>query len=245
MDRHARTLLGTPVITPVESVSVVNRGTSLLLNRRRTSFSRFPKRHTLNIRHFQMAFRNCVNFPAESMPQNGVDLDETVQQTCNNAGLLKIVWNGRGLTPLNSFFLWIRTVPWPYSELCNQLFAAHQSNHFKDLKVYYFHNCIYEHSIKIPPARNRWVDTEWVFNNYDSEYRLILVGYNMAPSELMKPGQCRAGLVQQSPRDRLAQADPETLSPQHLAQPIPKDHWPYKRGAFTINKISEISLCLI
>ena len=32
----------------------------------------------------------------------------------------------------------------PFSSLLNDLFQAiHKSNHYKDVKTYYFHNCIY------------------------------------------------------------------------------------------------------
>ncbi len=209
-------------------------------------FRDFRKDTTLNIRHFQMAFRKLRELSSRvDAPKTELDLDETVQQTCNNAGLLKIVWERPRVNTIKLLlFMDSDGSMWPYSELCNQLFqAAHQSNHFKDLKVYYFHNCIYEHLYKDPTCtRNRWVDTEWVFNNYDSEYRLILVGdANMAPSELMKPGgNVELGLYNKVPGidwlRRIRKHYPRSI----WLNPIPKDHWPYKRGAFTINKISEI-----
>ncbi len=75
-----------------------------------------------------------------------------------------------------------------YSSLCNSLFqAVRKSNHFKDLKVYYFHNCIYSKLYTDPYCMpGKWVDTEWVLNNISSDYKVIIVGdASMDPSELM------------------------------------------------------------
>ena len=69
----------------------------------------------------------------------------------------------------------------------NDLFqAVNKSNHFKDVKCYYFHNCIYSKLYKTPECENgEWVDTEWMFRNLDSDYKVIIVGdAAMAPEEL-------------------------------------------------------------
>ena len=65
-----------------------------------------------------------------------------------------------------------------YSRLCSQLFqAVNQSTHLKDLKTYYFHNCVYDYLFTTPECRRgKWVDTDWVFGNLDSEYKVIFVG---------------------------------------------------------------------
>lgn len=75
----------------------------------------------------------------------------------------------------------------PFSTLLNELFqAVHKSNHYKDVKTYYFHNCIYSKLYKTPECENgEWIDTEWMFRNLDSDYKVIVVGdAAMAPEEL-------------------------------------------------------------
>ncbi len=75
----------------------------------------------------------------------------------------------------------------PFSSLLNDLFqAVHKSNHYKDVKTYYFHNCIYSKLYKTPECENGdWIDTEWMFRNIDSDYKVIIVGdAAMAPEEL-------------------------------------------------------------
>ncbi len=75
----------------------------------------------------------------------------------------------------------------PFTKLLNELFQAiHKSNHYKDVKTYYFHNCIYSKLYKTPECENGdWIDTEWMFRNIDSDYKVIIVGdAAMAPEEL-------------------------------------------------------------
>ncbi|MFX0103089.1 MAG: VWA containing CoxE family protein, partial [Candidatus Hodarchaeota archaeon] len=62
--------------------------------------------------------------------------------------------------------------------------AAHASNHFKDFKYYYFHNCIYEYVYEdIEMEKN--IPTARVLRDLDKDYRVIIVGdAAMAPYEL-------------------------------------------------------------
>ena len=73
-----------------------------------------------------------------------------------------------------------------YSGLCSMLFqAATKSNRFKELHTYYFHNCIYSNVYETPRMWGDAVDTEWLLKNYDSSYKVIIVGdATMAPGEL-------------------------------------------------------------
>ena len=75
-----------------------------------------------------------------------------------------------------------------YAQLCSALFqAVSKSGHFKDLKVYYFHNCPYGRLYNAPTLMSRdSVPTDWVLSNLPGDYKLILVGdAQMAPYELM------------------------------------------------------------
>jgi len=74
-----------------------------------------------------------------------------------------------------------------YSKLCSMLFqAATKSNHFKELHTYYFHNTINGDLFKEPRLwRVDSVETEWVLRNFDSSYKVIIVGdARMNPYEL-------------------------------------------------------------
>jgi uncharacterized protein with von Willebrand factor type A (vWA) domain len=79
-----------------------------------------------------------------------------------------------------------------YITLCSQLFTAvkRSTNFFKELKFYYFHNCIYE-DIYVKPAciDVNAIKTNNFLQEHDPDYRLIIVGdASMAPSELTEAG---------------------------------------------------------
>ena len=140
-------------------------------------------------RQFQLAFRRLRQFSTKlDVPKTELDIDGTINKTCNNGGYLQIVMDKprknsvKLLLLLDSGGTMI-----PYSSLLNDLFqAVNKSNHFKDVKCYYFHNCIYSKLYKTPECENgEWVDTEWMFRNLDSDYKVIIVGdAAMAPEEL-------------------------------------------------------------
>ena len=132
----------------------------------------------------------------------------------------------------------------PYSRLCNRLFqAVSQANHFKDLKVYYFHNCIYDHLYTTPYCkRGDWIETNWVLRNLDSEYKVIFVGdAAMAPSELYKRGgNSYIGLWNEEPGIIWLDKFKKRYKKQIWLNPISQSSWDWIYGAKTINAISGI-----
>ena len=115
-------------------------------------------------------------------------LDNRQFKTCNNGGCLQIVMKKPRKNAVKLLLLMDSGGTMiPFSSLLNDLFqAVHKSNHYKDVKTYYFHNCIYSKVYKTPECENGdWVDTEWMFRNVDSDYKVIIVGdAAMAPEEL-------------------------------------------------------------
>ena len=80
---------------------------------------------------------------------------------------------------------------WAYADLCNRLFqAVNQSSHFKDLKIYYFHNCFYDQLFTTPSCSWRdKISTEWVFHNLKPELVMEafakFLGIELEPFALM------------------------------------------------------------
>ena len=143
----------------------------------------------LDNRQFQLAFRRLRQFSTKlDVPKTELDIPGTVDKTCNNGGSLQIVMEKPRKNSVKLLLLFDSGGTMiPFSSLMNELFqAVHKSNHFKDVKCYYFHNCIYSKLYKTPECENGdWVDTEWVFRNLDSDYKVIIVGdAAMAPEEL-------------------------------------------------------------
>ncbi|MDO4333878.1 MAG: VWA containing CoxE family protein [Eubacteriales bacterium] len=149
----------------------------------------FRDDRTLDNRQFQIAFRRLRQFSTKlDVPKTELDIQGTIDETCNNGGCLQIVMEKPRKNSVKLLLLFDSGGTMiPYSSLMNDLFqAVNKSNHFKDVKCYYFHNCIYSKLYKTPECENGdWVDTDWVFRNLDSDYKVIIVGdAAMAPEEL-------------------------------------------------------------
>ena len=140
-------------------------------------------------RQFQMALRKLRQFSTKlDIPKTELDLDGTIRKTCDNGGCLQIVMDKPRKNSVKLLLLMDSGGTMiPYSSRLNELFqAVHKSNHYKDVKTYYFHNCIYSKLYNTPECENGdWIDTEWLFKNLDSDYKVIIVGdAAMAPEEL-------------------------------------------------------------
>jgi len=140
-------------------------------------------------RQFMQALRKLRQFSSKlDIPKTELDINGTIDKTCNNGGMLEIVMDKPRKNTVKLLLLMDSGGTMiPYSSLMNELFqSVNKSNHYKDVKVYYFHNCIYSKLYNTPECENGdWIDTEWMFRNLDSDYKVIIVGdAAMAPEEL-------------------------------------------------------------
>ena len=153
-------------------------------------FHDFRSDQVLNTRQFQMAFRRLRQFCSRvDAPKTELDIEGTIEETGNQGGNLKLVYQKPRQNTVKVLLLMDSGGSMDYySFLCTTLFqAVSKSNHFKDLKVYYFHNCIYSKLYTDPYCiPGQWIDTQWVLDNLNSEYKVIIVGdASMDPSELL------------------------------------------------------------
>ena len=149
----------------------------------------FRDDRVMDNRQFTMALRKLRQFSARlDIPETELNIDGTVDKTCNNGGCLQIVMQKPRKNAVKLLLLMASGGTLiPYTTLLNDLFqSVHKSNHYKDVKAYYFHNCIYSKLYKTPECENGdWIDTDWMFRNLDSDYKVIIVGdAAMAPEEL-------------------------------------------------------------
>ena len=140
-------------------------------------------------RQFMQVLRRLRQFSTKlDIPKTELDINGTIDKTCNNGGCLQIVMEKPRKNSVKLLLLMDSGGTMiPYTTLLNELFqSVHKSNHYKDVKTYYFHNCIYSKLYKTPECENGdWIDTEWMFRNLDSDYKVIIVGdAAMAPEEL-------------------------------------------------------------
>ena len=151
-------------------------------------FRDFRKDNTLDTRQFQTAFRLLRQLSVQADgAEKELDVDGTIRDTCDNAGTLKVRYRNPRKNTVKVLLLMDSGGSMEYySGLCSQLFqAATTSNHFKELHTYYFHNCIYDQLYETPQLWGKGIPTEWVLQNYDNSYKVIIVGdAAMNPYEL-------------------------------------------------------------
>ena len=126
--------------------------------------------------------RNLVPFG----PKDRVNIDKTIYETMKKCGEIEIVFD-RSLRDRLKIILAIDNGGWsmdPYIDLVQTLFYYARAQ-FKDLKIFYFHNTIYDYLWEDPPRHTKpFLVDELV--RLDPETRFIVVGdASMAPYELM------------------------------------------------------------
>lgn len=207
-------------------------------------FRDFRNDNTLDTRQFQMAFRRLRAFSSRiDAPKTEFDVDGTIQETCENAGNLKVVYQKPRRNTVKVLLLMDTggSVEY-YSRLCSALFqAVSKSKHFKDLKVFYFHNCVYSKVYTEPTLRTKMtIDTNWILQNISSEYKVIFVGdAMMEPSELMNGSYFKYGVRDEIPGiewlEKFRQKYPYSIWLNPAKRPQWSGYWSY-----TYERIEEV-----
>lgn len=153
-------------------------------------FRDFRGDSTLDTRQFQVALRHLRQFSGlTQLPRDAFDVDNTIQDTADNGGVLKVRYKRPRENTVKVLLLMDSGGSMDdYSALCSSLFqAVSKVGHFKDLKIYYFHNCIFTRLYTDPTMTpSRAVPTEWVLSNLSADYKVIFVGdAQMDPFELV------------------------------------------------------------
>ena len=143
---------------------------------------------TLDVRQMAVALRKLRAFGREGIPE--LDLEGTIDATARNAGDLEVVL--RPPRRPNTRVILCMDVGGsmdPYAQLVSRLFsAASKASHFKELRCYYFHNCIYGHLYETEAFRER-IRVNDLIAECGKHYKLVVVGDAlMAPYELMMRG---------------------------------------------------------
>jgi len=190
-----------------------------------------------------MAFRKLRNLTVKGDgPKNELQLDETIQATCDNGGFLKLEFDRSRKSDVRLLVLFDSGGSmWSYSRLCSRLFhAVHESSHFKELKTFYFHNCVYDDLFTTPECwYQESADTKSVLQGLNASWKILFVGDGaMAPSELLSRGGC-LDYYRVNDEPGLAWLRRFAAKSVHTAwlNPIPQDQWEYTWGSQTIRLI--------
>ncbi|MCR4843031.1 MAG: VWA domain-containing protein [Eubacterium sp.] len=210
------------------------------------NFRDFREDNVLDIRQFQMAFRKLRQYSSRiDAAKTELDIDETIDETCENAGLLTLAYEKPRKNTVKVLLLMDSDGSMAaYSQICSMLFQSmRKSNHFKDLQVYYFHNCIYDHLYTTPRCRaGEWVETEWVMRKLDSEYKVIFVGdASMSPYELLqRGGNIYYGLYNEKPGITWFEELDRMFKKKIWLNPIKEERWERAYGSRTIAMIRKV-----
>jgi len=202
---------------------------------------------TIGIRQFEMALRKLRQFSSRvDGPKDELDLEGTINETCRNAGTLKLVWDRPRKNTVKLLVLMdIGGSMHAHAQICSRLFSAvHKASHFKDIHFYYFHNCIYDfvYSDDSSGYLRETIKTTDLFNMFDSDYKVILVGdAAMAPSELLQQN----GIIYWDKTNdepgltwlqRVAKRFPYNV----WLNPIGERYWENAYGSYTINIVRDV-----
>lgn len=212
----------------------------------RQNYRDFREDETIDIRHFQTALRRLRQYSSRfGQAKDELDIDATIDKTCENAGMLRLVYDypRKNTVKLIAMFDSGGSME-KYAKLCSQLFqAVSRENHFKDLKIYYFHNCPYNKLYKSPMCDlSDSVDTEWVLKNIGDDYKVLFVGdASMASWELRYYNGNRRNRVSDNVSpvawlSRLANNYDQAV----WLNPIPENQWENARGRSTIQMIKNV-----
>jgi hypothetical protein len=152
-------------------------------------FKEYRRDVVLDVRQIDVALRGLRKLGREGAHEE-LDLDETVDETCKNAGELEIVFRPPRRNRVKVLLLMdVGGSMDPHAELVSRLFtAASRSGRFAKFRSYYFHNCVYN-SVYEDAMFRKGLPTADLISGSDRDEKLVFVGDAlMHPAELLDPG---------------------------------------------------------
>ncbi len=143
----------------------------------------------LGTRNIKVALRRLRKFAREGAADQ-LDLDDTIDKTARNAGLLDIRMVPERHNAIKVLLcLDVGGSMDDHVRVCEEMFSAARSE-FKHLEYFYFHNFIYEALWKDNRRRHaEKTPTLDIAHTYGPDYKLIFVGdATMSPYEIAYPG---------------------------------------------------------
>jgi uncharacterized protein with von Willebrand factor type A (vWA) domain len=164
-----------------------NRSAAKVWNRR--EYRNLDDSVELGTRNIKVALRRLRKFAREGAADQ-LDLEDTIDKTARNAGLLDIRMVPERHNAVKVLLcLDIGGSMDDHVRICEELFSASRSE-FKHLEYFYFHNFIYESMWKDNRRRHdERIPTMDITHKYGADYKLIFVGdATMSPYEIVYAG---------------------------------------------------------
>jgi len=144
----------------------------------------------LDVRQIRVALRRLRQLTRTGLATE-LDLDETIDETCRNAGEIELVFRPPRRNDVRLLLLMdVGGTMEPYYEPVSQLLTAlHEERGLREFRPYYFHNCIYDHVYtQARLIRANAVPTGNLLHHLDERWKVAIVGdAAMHPTELLEP----------------------------------------------------------
>jgi uncharacterized protein with von Willebrand factor type A (vWA) domain len=144
---------------------------------------------TLDLRQWKVALRRLRHLTRDGLASE-LDLDETIDETCRNAGEIELVFRAPRRNNVRLLLLMdVGGTMDPYFEPVSRLVTAlHEGHGLRELRAHYFHNCIYDRVYKDAYLRRtESIPTADLFRQLDSRWKVLIVGdAAMHPAELLE-----------------------------------------------------------
>ncbi len=148
---------------------------------------------TLDVRRIRGALRRLRQLTRVG-PLSDLDLDETIDETCRNAGEIELVFRAPRRNNLRLLLLMdVGGTMDPYFRPVSRLLTAlHEEHGLREFRPYYFHNCVYDVLFTGAGMRaSQAVPTADILRRLDERWKLLIVGdAAMHPAELLEPYGC-------------------------------------------------------
>jgi hypothetical protein len=165
-----------------------NRSAMKVAEERR--FADYRTDGTLDVRQTRVALRRLRQL-TRTGPKSELDLDETIDETCKNAGEIELVFRAERRNDIRLLLLMdVGGTMDPFFEPVSKLLTAlHHERGLRAFEAYYFHNCIYDElGRNARLLRREAVPTGDLLKRLDSHWKVLIVGdAAMHPAELLEP----------------------------------------------------------
>jgi len=144
---------------------------------------------TLDTRNLRVALKRLRQLTRTGLATE-LDLDETIDETCRNAGEIDLVFRAPRKNDVRLLLLMdVGGTMDPYYEPMSRLLTAlHEERGLRELQPYYFHNCVYDHVYtRARLLRADSYPTGDLLRRLDDRWKLLIVGdAAMHPAELLE-----------------------------------------------------------
>ena len=190
----------------------------------------------LGTRNIKVALRRLRRFAREGAAEE-LDLDETIDGTARQGWLDIRMRPERHNAVKLLLFLDVGGSMDPHIKLCEELFSAATSE-FKNLEVFYFHNCPYAAVWK--DNRRRFAERTplWdVLHKYGCDYKLVIVGdASMSPYEITHKGGSVEHYNEEAGAtwlERMTTTYPAAV----WLNPVPEQYWGYTASIQVVRQL--------